>query len=334
MDPFEDKIILITGGTGTFGYKFVELLLEKYNPWRIRIFSRSELLQVQMEKHFSDKRLRFMIGDIADEKRLSQVARDVDIIVHAAALKHVPVAEYNPTEAIKTNIIGTMNVVNVAIDRDVERAFLLSSDKGCYPTNLYGGTKFIAEKLFIQGNAMGRIPSLKRKKSSKLRSTRFAASRFGNVIGSRGSVIPLFLAQAKKGKIMITDKRMTRFWITQENAGQFVADSIGRMKGGEIFIPKIPSSKLIDIAEIIAPNLPMIETGIRPGEKLHEILLNKEESLHCVEYDDYYIIEPEFDFLGKSVYKYANSQFEYTSDTNTDFLDKEKLRGLINDFIR
>lgn len=334
MDPFEDKIILITGGTGTFGHKFVELLLQKYNPWRIRIFSRGELLQVQMEKHFSDKRLRFMIGDIADKQRLNQVVRDVDIIVHAAALKHVPIAEYNPMEAIKTNIIGTMNIVNVAIEQDVEKAFLLSSDKACEATNLYGGTKFIAEKLFIQGNAMGRIPSLSGKKSSKLRSTRFAASRFGNVLGSRGSVIPIFIAQAQEGRIKITDKRMTRFWITQNQAVQFVADSIEKMKGGEIFIPKIPSSSLMDVARVIAPNVPMIETGIRPGEKLHEILLNKEESLHCVEYDDYFIIEPEFDFWGANTNNYNKNYFEYTSDTNQNFLNEEKLGELINDFIR
>jgi len=325
MNPFDNKIVLITGGTGSFGNKFVDIVLKSYNPSKIRIFSRGELLQVEMEKRLNNSKLRFFIGDVLDEDRLSRAMENVDIVVHAAALKHVPVCEYNPQEAVKTNIQGSMNVVNAVIKNEVKEALLISTDKAAYPVTLYGATKLVAEKLFIQGNAY----------IGNKRKTKLSVVRFGNVVGSRGSVIPIFLKQKETGKISITDKRMTRFWITQNQAINFVINALNIMQGGEIFIPKLPSLRIIDLANIIAPEAEKIEMGKRPGEKIHEILLTEEESMHSKEYNNYFIVEPEFPFWKTdSSHDTIENPFKYASDTNKIWLSKEELEVMINDTIQ
>ena len=254
----ENKVILLTGGSGSFGQKFTEIALRERNPKVIRIFSRGELLQQQMRQKFNnDSRLRFFIGDVRDRERVYRAMDGVDIVVHAAALKQVPTCEYNPLEAVKTNINGTANLIDAAIDDGVERVMAISTDKAVHPVNLYGATKLAAEKLFIQSNAY-----------TGWRKTRFSCVRYGNVVGSRGSVVPLFLQQKENGVITITDRRMTRFWITLEQGVQFVIDCIGRMQGGEVFIPKCHSMKITDLADVIAPQTKREIIGIRPGEKL------------------------------------------------------------------
>ena len=277
----EGKIILVTGGTGSFGQKFTEVILKEHEPKEVRIYSRSEFLQWEMSSRFSDKRLRFFIGDVRDRDRISQVMAGVNIVIHAAALKHVPIAESNPTEAINTNINGTINVVGGALSNNVEKVMLISSDKAVEPLNLYGCSKRIAEKLFIQAN-----------EDTRNRGIRFSCVRYGNVAFSRGSIIPLWLEQKKSGKITITDGRMTRFWITLEQGVKFVMDCIGRMQGGEIFIPLIPSVRIMDLADAIAPDATKIFTGIRPGEKLHEVLIAEEEARDTVKWDFGYVIKP------------------------------------------
>jgi UDP-N-acetylglucosamine 4,6-dehydratase (inverting) len=255
MDKLENKVILLTGGTGSFGNKFTEIVLEGHNPKAIRIFSRGEKKQLDMMNKFNDDRLRFFIGDVRDKNRLHRAMTDVDIVVHAAALKQVPACEYNPIEAVRTNVDGTINVIDAAIDNEVEQVMAISTDKAVHPVNLYGSTKMTAEKLFVQGNSY----------SGKVK-TKFSCVRYGNVIGSRGSVIPLFLEQKKKGTITVTDKEMTRFWIKLDEGARFVIDCINRMIGGEIFIPKIRSMKIMDLAEAIAPDAEKKVIGIRPGE--------------------------------------------------------------------
>jgi len=321
-----DKVILVTGGTGSFGKKFTHIALENYHPKAIRIFSRGEFLQEQMRIEFNnDPRLRFFIGDVRDKDRLYRALKGVDIVVHAAALKQVPTCEYNPIEAVKTNIEGATNIIDAAIDCGVEKVMAISTDKAVQPVNLYGATKLVAEKLFVQANAY-----------TGAGKTEFSVVRYGNVIGSRGSVIPLFLEQKKKGKITLTDQRMTRFWITLEQGVRFVIDCLAKMKGGEIFIPKIPSMRLTDLAEAIAPGVKVENIGIRPGEKLHECLLTAEEARHAKEFESYFVVEPEHSFWNKENNndgKLLADDFCYTSDNNQCWLDKIELKKMVEDFI-
>ncbi len=318
----EDKVILVTGGTGSFGQKFAEIVLKECSPKAIRIFSRGELLQLQMQQKFNDnERLRFFIGDVRDKERVYRAMNGVDIVVHAAALKQVPTSEYNPLEAVKTNIDGAANVIDAAIDNGVDRVLYISTDKAVQPVNLYGATKLVAEKLIIQGNAY-----------TGTRRTRFGSVRYGNVVGSRGSVIPLFIEQRKQGKITITDERMTRFWITIEQGVRFVIDCLGRLHRGETFVPKIPSMKIATLAEVIAPGVKREVIGIRPGEKLHEILISREEAVHTREFDDYYLIEPEHPFWKEDYTKGSRplpEEFAYTSDANNKWLTEEELKKIV-----
>lgn len=317
----EGKTILLTGGTGSFGKKFTEIVLKKHNPHAIRIFSRDEFKQYQMEQAFQDGRLRFFIGDVRDRNGLYRAMNGVDIVVHTAAQKQVPICESNPFEAIKTNIIGAQNIIDAAIDNEVEKIVALSTDKAVNPVNLYGATKLCAEKLFIQGNTY-----------VGPRKTKFSCTRYGNVVGSRGSVIPIFLEQKKKGKLTITDKRMTRFWITLEEGVNFVINSLERMKGGEIFVPKIPSTKITDLADVIAPEAKREIIGIRPGEKIHEVLLTENESHHSREFDNYFIIEPEFVFWRERKIqdgKPLPDGYRYSSDNNSQWLKKEEIKQMI-----
>ena len=318
----QNKVILVTGGTGSFGQKFAEIALREHNPKVIRIFSRGELLQQEMRERFNDDpRLRFFIGDVRDRERVYRAMNGVDIVVHAAALKQVPTCEYNPLEAVKTNIDGAANVIDAAIDVGIEKVMAISTDKAVHPVNLYGATKLAAEKLFIQSNVY-----------TGWRKTRFSCVRYGNVVASRGSVVPLFLEQSKSGKITITDERMTRFWITLEQGVRFVIDCIDRMHGGEVFVPKTPSMKITDLADVIAPEAEREIIGIRPGEKVNEILLTEEEARHAREFDDYFVIEPEFPFWRKDKLeggKLLPKGFKYTSDNNSRWLTKEELKKMI-----
>ena len=322
MDILKGKVILLTGGTGSFGHKFTEIVLNKHDPEAIRIFSRGEKKQLDMMKKFNDKRLRFFIGDVRDKDRLRRAMTDVDIVVHAAALKQVPACEYNPIEAVRTNIEGAINVIDNAIDDGVDRVMAISTDKAVHPVNLYGATKMTAEKLFIQGNSY-----------SGGGKTKLSCVRYGNVIGSRGSVVPLFLEQRETGTITITDETMTRFWITLEQGVNLVIASINNMNGGEIFIPKIPSMNITDLAEAIAPGAKQKIIGIRPGEKIHEILLTEDEARHAREFDTYFVIEPEHPFWtaerrikgGKSL----SPEFRYTSENNSRWLTQQELQSIL-----
>lgn len=325
--PFSNKVILVTGGTGSFGKKFTQIVLKEHNPKVIRIFSRGELKQQQMREQFiefySDEKLRFFIGDVRDKNRLYRAMNGVDIVVHAAALKQVPTCEYNPIEAVKTNIDGTANVIDAAIDNNVEKVMALSTDKAVHPINLYGATKLVAEKLFVQGNSY-----------SGGRKTIFSCVRYGNVVGSRGSVIPVFQRQKERGKITITDENMTRFWITQEQAIRFIIDCIVKMKGGEIFVPKIPSMKIIDLAEVISPECKREVIGIRAGEKINEVLLTGEEARHAKEFDNYFVVEPEYAFWDKNNFKEGKSlpsDFKYSSGDNNQWLTKEELKKMLGE---
>ena len=277
------KNILITGGTGSFGKKFVQMVLKNYNPAKVIVYSRDELKQYEMSAVFNDKRMRYFIGDVRDLERLNLAMSGVDICIHAAALKHVPIAEYNPTECIKTNIDGASNVIAACLNHSVSHIIALSTDKAANPINLYGATKLCSDKLFVSAN------NIKGAKKSK-----FSVVRYGNVVGSRGSVIPFFknLIQNGAKEIPITDERMTRFFITLEQGVDFVIKNLQRMHGGEIFVPKIPSMKMVDLALALAPNLPIKIIGIRPGEKLHEVMIPNDDSRHCYEFDDFYLLEP------------------------------------------
>lgn len=322
-DILNDKVILLTGGTGSFGQKFTHMVLKNHNPKSVRIYSRGEHKQVEMERNCNDSRLRFFIGDVRDRQRLHRAMNGVDIVIHAAALKHVPVCEYNPIEAVKTNIDGALNIIDAAIDNEVEKVVALSTDKAVQPVNLYGATKTVAEKLFVQGNSY-----------SGDRKTRFSCVRYGNVLGSNGSVVPLFLQQKKKGEITITDERMTRFWITLEHGVGLVLNAVSKMKGGEIFIPKIPSMKLTDLADTIAPNTKRKVIGIRPGEKLHEVLLTSEEAIHTREFEDYFVIEPEHPFWDENLHitgKKCPDGFSYASNNNTKWLTKSDMEKLLKE---
>jgi UDP-N-acetylglucosamine 4,6-dehydratase len=316
-----NQVVLVTGGTGSFGKKFAEVALNELNPKKLIIFSRDELKQHEMRvSGFDHPNLRYFIGDVRDLERLRRAMTDVTVVVHAAALKQVPACEYNPIEAINTNINGARNVIDAALDCRVERVIALSTDKATNPVNLYGATKLVAEKLFVQANAYrGRG------------NTRFSCVRYGNVVGSRGSVIPLFRAQAKDGRVTVTDERMTRFWITLDQGVRFVISRVEMMHGGEVFVPKIPSMKLVDLAEAIAPGCEIDLIGIRPGEKIHEILVSEDEARHSVELDDSYVIQPAHPWW--QLQNWANGRqlpdgFVYSSDANSEWLDGDQLRRL------
>jgi UDP-N-acetylglucosamine 4,6-dehydratase len=321
----ENKVILVTGGTGSFGQKFTQIVLKEHEPDSIRIFSRGELLQQEMRQNFNgNKKLRFFIGDIRDRERVYRAMSGVDIVVHAAALKQVPTAEYNPIEAVRTNINGSVNVIDAAIDNGVKKIIAISSDKAANPVNLYGATKLVMERLVTQANVY-----------TGTKKTIFSCVRYGNVVGSRGSVGPLFLQQVKSGAITITDETMTRFWITLEQGVRLVIDSIERMQGGEIFVPKIPSMKVTDLADAIAPGLKRKIIGIRPGEKIHETLVTEDEARHAQEFDNHYVIEPEFPFWQTDDLKGGKSlpqAFTYTSANNSRWLSNKELKGMMTEF--
>jgi len=327
MIDLNDKSILITGGTGSFGKKFTELVLQNYEPRRLIILSRDELKQAQMKQRFSQQEypcMRYFIGDVREKDRLYRAFVDVDIVVHAAALKRVPAAEYNPIEPIKTNVMGGSNVIEAAIDRGVDRVIALSTDKAANPINLYGATKLCSDKLFVAGNNY-----------SGKDGTRFSVVRYGNVVGSRGSVIPFFLEKRETGTLPITDPRMTRFWITLEQGVEFVLKNLKRMEGGEVFVPKIPSMKITDLAEAIAPECDTEIVGIRPGEKLHEIMIPRNDARNTLEFDDYYAILPAFRNWDNEAYQQENGgtwcedQFKFSSDNNERWLTAEEIREMI-----
>jgi UDP-N-acetylglucosamine 4,6-dehydratase len=322
MDWSEQEV-LVTGGTGSFGKKLVEIMLREYHPKRLVILSRDELKQHDMRSAgFDHSSLRYFLGDVRDESRLRRAFAGVSVVVHAAALKQVPACEYNPFEAIQTNIIGGRNVIDAAIDRGVKRVLALSTDKAVNPVNLYGATKLCAEKVFVQANAY-----------AGAQETRFSCARYGNVVGSRGSVIPVFLQQKKRGKITITDLRMTRFWLTLEQGVRFVIRCLEQMHGGEIFVPKIPSMRLMDLAEAVAPGCEVECIGIRPGEKLHEVLLSEDEARNSVELEDMYVIQPNHPWWKRGRWTHGRELpegFRYTSDNNERWLTHEQLRELID----
>ncbi len=321
---WKKKVILVTGGTGSFGKKFIEIMLKEYEPAKLIVFSRDEQKQHEMRQQgFQHPNLRYFIGDIRDAARMRRAFEGVDFVVHAAALKQVPACEYNPMEAVKTNILGSSNVIDAALDANVERVIALSTDKAVNPINLYGATKLAAEKLFVQSNAY-----------AGGRETRFACVRYGNVVGSRGSVVPVFLRQREEGAITITDERMTRFWISLEQGVRFVVRCLEEMHGGEVFVPKIPSMKVVDLAEVVAPQAKINVIGIRPGEKLHEVLISEDEARTVVELDDMYIVQPaeaywfgrEWEKTGKPI----ADEFRYVSNTNTEWLTVEQIKEIVD----
>ncbi len=322
MQSLKGSSILVTGGTGSFGKKFTETVLRSCDPKRVIVFSRDELKQHDMKNNegFDDPRIRYFIGDVRDRDRLRRAMTGVDVVVHAAALKHVPACEYNPLEAVKTNIGGAEHIIDAALDSGVKKVLALSTDKAVNPVNLYGATKLVAEKIFIQGNSY-----------SAEGQARFACVRYGNVVGSRGSIVPLLLKQRDSGTVTITDDRMTRFWITLEQGVQLVLQAIEDMKGGEIFVPKIPSMKITDLVKAIAPNCTQKIIGIRPGEKLHEVLLSEDEARHAVEEKTRYVIYPESVTWTETSMPKSNIQdgFRYASDTNTDWLTPEQLQSML-----
>ncbi len=314
--------VLVTGGTGSFGKKFTEVVLTDLRPRRLIIFSRDELKQHEMRtRGFDHPSLRYFIGDVRDGDRLRRAMHGVDIVVHTAALKQVPACEYNPIEAVLTNVMGARNVIEAALDTGVKRVLALSTDKAVNPVNLYGATKLVAEKLFIQANAYrGTGPS------------RFSCVRYGNVVASRGSVIPLFLEQRREGKVTVTDPRMTRFWVPLEQGVRFVIRCIAAMRGGEVFVPKIPSMNIMDLIQTVAPDCQVEEIGIRPGEKLHEVLISEDEARHTLELDDMFVVQPAHPWWFREDSpegKTLPDGFRYGSDTNTRRLSAEELRALV-----
>jgi UDP-N-acetylglucosamine 4,6-dehydratase len=317
------KVILVTGGTGSFGRRFIRTVLDGSQPAKVIVFSRDELKQHEMRTSgFDDDPLRYFIGDVRDEARLRRAMQGVDIVVHTAALKQVPACEYNPIEAVLTNVIGGQNVISAALDTGVKHVLALSTDKAVDPVNLYGATKLVAEKLFVQANAY-----------SGAGPTRMSCVRYGNVVGSRGSVIPLFLKQRGNGTVTVTDGRMTRFWITLDKGVDFVIRCLEVMHGGEVFVPKIPSMKIMDLVEAVAPGCEVGYIGIRPGEKLHEVLVSEHEARHTVELDDMFMIQPLHPWWGE-VGDYPDARpvqddFRYSSDAPTSWLNIEELRALL-----
>jgi UDP-N-acetylglucosamine 4,6-dehydratase/5-epimerase len=330
-DEFDDKAVLITGATGSFGRRFIRTLLERSRVRRVVIYSRDEFKQYEMQQELmsipAGHTLRFFIGDVRDQSRLALAMREIDIVIHAAALKHVPAAEYNPFECIRTNVNGAENVVHAALQCGVERVLALSTDKAANPINLYGASKLASDKIFVAANNL-----------SGSVGTRFSVVRYGNVVGSRGSVIPFFRKLIDQGadELPITDERMTRFWITLQQGVDFVASSIAMMRGGEIFVPKIPSMRVIDLANCMAPELPTRVIGIRPGEKLHEVMVTEDDSRQTLELDDRYVIEPAFNFWAREPYIDLGARpvpdgFRFASDTNTDWLNGARLAQLLTE---
>ncbi len=323
---WQEKVVLITGGTGSFGRKFVEIMLSEFHPAKIIVFSRDELKQHEMRAAGLDHpSLRYFIGDVRDLSRLRRAMQGVDVVVHAAALKQVPACEYNPIEAILTNIMGGRNVIEAALDTGVERVMALSTDKAVNPVNLYGATKLAAEKLFVQSNAYA---------GSK--GTRFSCVRYGNVVGSRGSVVPVFLQQRKAGVVTVTDARMTRFWISLEQGVRFTIRCVELMQGGEVFIPKIPSMRVVDLAEAVAPGCQVEYIGIRPGEKLHEVLVSEDEARHTLDLGDMFVVEPAgewwFGHSWRDQGRPLPEGFRYASDNNTAWLSLDEIRALVRPY--
>ena len=327
LPTLDDKSILVTGGTGSFGKAFVRTVLERFKPRRLVIYSRDELKQFEMQQVFSPEEhpcMRYFLGDVRDRDRLMLALRNIDIVVHAAALKQVPAAEYNPTECVHTNILGAENLVMACITQKVERLIALSTDKACNPINLYGASKLASDKIFVAGNGL-----------SGQAGTMFSCVRYGNVVGSRGSVVPLFQRLIDQGasELPITDPRMTRFWITLQQGVDFVLNCLHTMRGGEIFVPKIPSMKMTDLADALKPGIKYKIIGIRPGEKLHEVMIAADDSRNTIEYDNYYVIEPTTagwyhrDLPDGA--KWVPDEFRYSSDSNSDWLDANGLRELI-----
>ncbi|MBX1886682.1 UDP-N-acetylglucosamine 4,6-dehydratase (inverting) [Campylobacter peloridis] len=328
---FNGKSILITGGTGSFGKTYTKTLLQKYKPKKIIIYSRDELKQFEMARKFNDTCMRYFIGDVRDKERLSVAMKDVDFVIHAAAMKHVPIAEYNPMECIKTNINGAQNVIDACLENNVQKCIALSTDKACNPINLYGATKLASDKLFVAANNIAGNSH-----------TKFSVTRYGNVVGSRGSVVPFFKKLISEGakELPITDERMTRFWISLEDGVNFVLNNFEIMHGGEIFVPKIPSMKITDLAKTMAPNLNHKIIGIRAGEKLHEIMISSDDSHLTYEFEKYYAISPSIKFTntetdfstnakGQKGKKVANG-FSYSSDNNKEWISQEELLNIIN----
>ena len=323
MNFVDGKVILITGGTGSFGKKFAKAILEKFNPKKIIIYSRDEYKQYWMQQEFEEHlpKLRFFLGDVRDRERLYRAFDGVDVVIHAAALKQVPLLEYNPIEAVKTNIYGAENIINAAIDMGVEKVVALSTDKAVNPVNLYGATKLVADKLFVAANAY-----------AGGKKTRFSVVRYGNVAGSRGSVIPYFFRLVKEGKreLPITDFRMTRFWITLDEGVDLVLKALKESRGGETYVAKIPSFRVVDLAKAICPSCKLVEVGIRPGEKLHEVMITEEDSRTTYDYGDYYVIYPSIDWKGKErIGKFGKKVpegFRYSSDSNNWWLSVENLK--------
>lgn len=328
---FNGKSILITGGTGSFGKTYTKTLLKKYKPKKIIIYSRDELKQFEMAREYSDSCMRYFIGDVRDKERLSVAMKDVEFVIHAAAMKHVPIAEYNPMECIKTNINGAQNVIDACLENNVEKCIALSTDKACNPINLYGATKLASDKLFVAANNIAGSSH-----------TKFSVARYGNVVGSRGSVVPFFKKLIENGakELPITDERMTRFWISLEDGVNFVLNNFKIMHGGEVFVPKIPSMKIVDLAKTMAPNLKHKIIGIRAGEKLHEIMISSDDSHLTYEFKNYYAISPSIQFNTIDVDFSINAQnekgkkvqdgFSYSSDNNTKWVSKEELLDIIN----
>jgi UDP-N-acetylglucosamine 4,6-dehydratase len=316
------KSILITGGTGSLGKELTRYFLKNFNFKRLVIFSRDELKQYQMAQEFPDKRIRFFIGDVRDEKRVKLAFRNIDVIIHAAALKHVPICEYNPFEAIKTNVLGAQNVIECALECGVNHVIAVSTDKATSPVNLYGASKLCSDKLFIAANSY-----------SGERSTIFSVVRYGNVLGSRGSVIPFFMNEKKKGVLPITDFDMTRFWITLPQAVDFICSVAKIMTGGELFVPKIPSMKITDLAKAVDDSCLLKEIGIRPGEKLHEIMIPEDESINTFEYPEFYVIcqDKKQSYKGLTEGKPVEKRFSYSSDSNPEFLSVANLKKIMLD---
>lgn len=322
---FDNASILITGGTGSFGKKCTEVLLKRYKPRRLIIFSRDELKQYEMAQDFPKEKypaIRFFIGDVRDKERLERAFRGVDYVIHAAAMKHVPASEYNPTEAIKTNIYGAQNIINVAADKGVQKVVALSTDKAVNPVNLYGATKLCSDKLFTAANAF-----------TGSSGCRFSVVRYGNVLGSRGSVVPFFLKKRAEGVLPITDPRMTRFWISLEDGVDLVLSAFERMHGGEVFVPKLPSMNIMDLAAAIAPGCKTEVVGIRPGEKLHEAMIPAEDSRHTIDMNDHFIILPDSAFwdhpLRGKVGTPVPEGFEYNSRDNDQWVSVEEMRSIL-----
>jgi len=323
MSVFDGKVVLVTGGTGSFGKFFIKTMLAETQVRKVIVFSRDELKQFEMQQLYKgETRIRFFIGDVRDYERLYRAFDGVDFVVHAAALKQVPAAEYNPFEAVKTNIHGAQNVIEAAINQGIHRVIALSTDKACAPINLYGATKLVSDKLFVAGNSY-----------AGAKDTRFSVVRYGNVVGSRGSVVPFFKQLAESGVIPITDERMTRFWITLDQGVRFVMKVLETAHGGELFVPKIPSMRMVDLAKAIAPNAKIEIIGIRPGEKLHEEMISKDDARKTLDMGDHYVIQPDFEWWSSArmTGNPVPDGFSYASDTNAEWLDIEGLRKMIED---